>query len=425
MATAKIKLPPKLKPVFLGKARYRGSFGGRGSGKTRSFAKMAAVWGYQFGMAGQEGVILCAREHLNSLEESSMEEIKHAIREEAWLEAYYEIGEKFIRSRDGRIKFLFAGLRRNVDSIKSKARVLLCWVDEAENVMEESWRKLIPTVREEGSEIWVTWNPESKESATHKRFRESTPDDAKIVELNWRDNPWFPDVLDRERREDKEKRADTYDHVWEGDFLIYADGAYYVHEMRKARDDGRIGRVPYDPALPVWTSWDLGIGDSTAIWFAQFCGAEKRLIDYYEACGVGLDHYVSLLKGKPYIYGGHILPHDVQVHELGTGKSRLDTLRALGISDITIAPKLAVDDGIQAARSFIAGAWFDAEKCARGVDALRQYRRDYDDKGKMFKSRPLHDWTSHGADAFRYLAVGHRPSAPRVGPRKRRSAWAA
>ena len=167
MTTATIELPPKLVPVFSGEARYRGSYGGRGSAKTRSFALMTAVKGYQFGMAGTHGQILCAREHLNSLDESSMEEIKTAIRSVPWLDNYYDIGEKYIRSKDGNVKYTFAGLRHNLDSIKSKARILLCWIDEAEPVTEEAWRKLIPTIREEGSEIWVTWNPESKRSATN------------------------------------------------------------------------------------------------------------------------------------------------------------------------------------------------------------------------------------------------------------------
>lgn len=223
----------------------------------------------------------------------------------------------------------------------------------------------------------------------------------------------------------KEMGQDRYDQEFECSWEAAIQGAYYGHEMRAASNDKRICVVPYEKALPVVTAWDLGIGDSTAIWFAQFHGGQKRLIDYYESSGVGLDHYVQVLKGKGYVYGQHVLPHDVEVKELGTGKSRLEVLRELGLTDITIAPKLAVDDGIQAARMFIASAWFDEDKCDRGIEALRQYRRDYDEKGRTFRSRPLHDWTSHGADAFRYLAVGYKPAAPRRHPVKRRGAWAA
>ncbi len=151
MSSVQFKLPPKLVPVFQGEARYRGSWGGRGSGKTRSFALMTAVEGYRYGKSGISGQILCAREHLNSLDESSLEEVKSAIRSVDWLEDYYEIGERYIRSKDGNIKYVFAGLRHNLDSIKSKAKLLLCWVDEAESVSEAAWRKLVPNVREEGS----------------------------------------------------------------------------------------------------------------------------------------------------------------------------------------------------------------------------------------------------------------------------------
>jgi phage terminase large subunit len=406
---AEIELPPKLVNLFDGEARYRVAFGGRGSGKTRSFALMSAVYGYRWGMSGKQGQILCAREHLNSLDESSLEEVKSAIQSVDWLDAYYEIGEKYIRSRDGRVSYVFSGLRRNLDSIKSKARVILAWVDEAENVSEAAWQKLIPTIREEESEIWVTYNPESKHSAVHQRFRVSPSGDVKVCEINWRDNPWFPDVLNQERMNDQKLRPDVYDHVWEGAFLIHVEGAYYTVEMREANAEGRIGSAPYDRSVGVVTAWDLGVGDSTAIWFAQMVGPEVRLIDYYESSGVGLDHYVAILNSKGYNYTDHILPHDVRVRELGTGKSRLETLDNLGVRPITIAAQLNVDDGIQAVRSLLGRAWFDEEKCERGIDCLRQYRRDYDENNKSFKARPLHDWSSHGADAMRYLAIGYRP----------------
>lgn len=202
---------------------------------------------------------------------------------------------------------------------------------------------------------------------------------------------------------------------------IHADGAYYVVEMREAKAEGRITNVPYDRALGVVTAWDLGVGDSTSIWFAQFVGAEVRLIDYYESSGVGLDHYVALLNSKGYIYESHVLPHDVRVRELGSGKSRLETLGALGVRPITIAPQLMVDDGIQSVRSMLPRCWFDEEKCERGIDAIRQYRRDYDDKGMTWRGRPLHDWTSHCADALRYLAVGYKPTSSSWGEPLRRN----
>ncbi|MDE9565911.1 PBSX family phage terminase large subunit [Xenorhabdus bovienii] len=221
---AKIELPPKLIPVFSGDYRYRGSYGGRGSGKTRTFAKMSAIRGYMFAEAGVEGVILCGREFMNSLSESSMEEVKQAIKSEPWLDNYYEMGENYIRTRNRRVWYVFAGLRHNLDSIKSKARILIAWIDEAESVSETAWRKLTPTVREPGSEIWVTWNPEINGSSTDKRFRKTPPDNACIAEMNYNDNPWFPDVLEQERVNDQERLdGSTYAWIWEGAYLENSD----------------------------------------------------------------------------------------------------------------------------------------------------------------------------------------------------------
>lgn len=420
MSTATIKLPKKLAQLFAGNYRYRVAHGGRGSGKTRGMALMTAVKGYEYGSRGESGTILCAREFMNSLSDSSFEEVKGAIESVPWLKNYYEIGQNFIRSKDGRISYAFAGLRRNLDSIKSKARLRLVWIDEAETVSETAWMKLLPTVREEDSEIWVSYNPESKLSATHKRFREDPPDNAKVVEINWRDNPWFPSVLEQERLNDFNKRPDSYEHIWEGAFLTHHDGAYYNIEMRDCRVEGRIGVVKYEPRLPVVTAWDLGMGDSTAIVFAQYHGAEVRIIDFYENSGVGLDHYARVLQDKGYRYDQHILPHDVRVKELGTGKSRYETLMGMGVTPITIAPMLSVDDGIQAVRSMLANCWFDAENTDHLIESLRAYHREYDDQRMTWKGRPEHDWSSHPADAFRYLAVGYRERGSwKSGPLKR------
>lgn len=254
-------------------------------------------------------------------------------------------------------------------------------------------------------------------------------------DLSRRDDGWYSAFLQASKSgllgaaELEEARKvmgdDLYEQEFECSFEAAILGAYYGKEMRGLTEAGRICAVPYSPSLPVVTAWDLGIGDSTAIWFAQFHASQARVIDYYETSGAGLDHYVKLLREKPYIYGAHVLPHDVDVQELGTGKSRLEVLRGLGLGDITIAPKLPVDDGIQAVRAFLATAWFDEAKCGRGIESLRQYRRDFDEKGRTFRQRPLHDWTSHGADAMRYLVTGYRPIAARTQPRKRYSGWAA
>lgn len=210
------------------------------------FAKMSAVYGMRFAEAGRRGVLLASREHLNSLDESSLEEIKEAILSEPFLADYYDIGERYIRTKNKRVSYAFAGLRQNLNSIKSKAKILLNWTDEAENVSEIAWRKLIPTIREEGSENWVSYNPESAESATHRRFITNNPKNCVVTELNWVDNPWFPKVLKDERKEDMEHRSDTYDHVWGGKFLTITDAQIFAgkHEVAEF-EPGNLWDGPY------------------------------------------------------------------------------------------------------------------------------------------------------------------------------------
>jgi phage terminase large subunit len=220
--------------------------------------------------------------------------------------------------------------------------------------------------------------------------------------------------MNQERREgmSEEMIQQEYYCSFEG----VAFGAYYGKQLQSAENDGRIGKVLYETELGVETWWDLGIGDSTAIWFTQSTGREIRIIDYYEASGEGLAHYAKTLQSKPYVYSRHHAPHDIEVRELGSGRSRKETASALGIQ-FDVVPNLPIEDGIEAARSLLSRCWFDRQKCERGLNALGSYHKAYDDKLKDWKSFPNHDWSSHAADAFRYLAVGHKttsakPKAP-------------
>lgn len=198
---------------------------------------------------------------------------------------------------------------------------------------------------------------------------------------------------------------EQYAQEFECSFEAAVIGAYYGRLMQQAEADKRIIGVPYEPTSQVYTAWDLGIRDSTAIWFAQVVGREIRIIDYYEASGVDLGHYVREITQRPYLYSGHIVPHDAQAKELGTGKSRLEVLESLGLKNITVAAMHRVEDGINAVRTIIPRCYFDQVKCSRGIDALKLYRAEFDDKLQALKPRPVHDWTSHAADAFRYLAM--------------------
>jgi len=405
MGTGQIELPEKLIPVFDGEADVRGSYGGRGSGKTRSFAKMTAVRGYIWSMAGREGILLCGRQYMNSLDESSLAEIKAAIRSEPWLDAHYDIGEKFVRTKCGRIEYKFAGLDRNISSVKSKSRVLLCWVDEAESVSNVAWQTLIPTLREEDSELWVTWNPENDDSATNMRFRDSTDPRTKIVELNWRDNPRFPAILERARLKDKAERPDMYDHVWEGAYLKNTEGDYYKRELVSVREQGRILRIP-QLDIPVNSFWDIGNSDGCAVWFHQSVGMEDRFIGYYEAHGETLAHYARELQNRGYIYNKHFMPHDANHKRLSdTNKSVKDMMEDLGLRNIEIVPVITdLNAGIQVTRKHFPTAWFD-ESCKAGIKRLDNYRKKYNARDARWIDEPNKaNGSSEAADAFRQWA---------------------
>ena len=197
-------------------------------------------------------------------------------------------------------------------------------------------------------------------------------------------------------------------------FSAAIHGAIYAKELAAARKDGRIGRVPYDPALPVSTAWDLGVGDSTAIWFIQLLGMEARLIDYYEASGEGLPHYAKVLQDRGYIYGRHIGPHDIAVRELGSGRSRIEVAKSLGIK-FEIAPNVPLEDGIHATRLWLARCWIDETKCKVGLESLQHYRWARNERLGELKSTPVHDFASHGSDALRYAALALKDK-PQVKP---------
>jgi phage terminase large subunit len=421
MSSVRIQLPEKLVPVFSGEAMYRGAHGGRGSAKTRSFAKMAAVHGARCALAGEGGLIVCGREFMNSLDESSMDEVKAAIASEPFLRDVYDVGEKYIRTKDRLIDFAFTGLRHNLDSIKSKSRIRLLWVDEAEPVSETAWMKAIPTVREDGSEIWVTWNPERKKSATHKRFRLDPPDGAKIVSLNWRDNPWFPATLNKTRIEDKTKRPDQYEHVWEGDFVTVVEGAYFAKSLTEAKAQNRIGRVSRDPLMTVRAFWDIGgtgaKADACAIWICQFIGREIRVLDYYEAQGQPLATHVSWMRERGWSKAQCFLPHDGATHDKVHDVSYESALRDAQF-EVEVIPNQgtgAAKMRIEAARRLFPSIWFNAETTEDGRDALGWYHEKRSDDDREIGLGPEHDWSSHGADAFGLMCVAYEE------PRQKRS----
>ncbi len=369
MTAVQVELPEKLIDVFDGEADVRGAFGGRGSAKTRSFAKMSAVRAYMWSSAGREGVILCGREFMNSLDDSSLAEVKHAISSEPWLAEHFDVGEKYIKTRDGRVRYVFAGLDRNIESIKSKSRILLCWVDEAEPVTETAWQTLIPTLREEDSELWVTWNPKKKDSATHKRFRNTDDPRTKVIELNWRDNPKFPDILDRARLKDMRERPDSYDHVWEGGFVTVVEGAYFAKHLTQARAEKRIGRVGIDPLMKIHLFADIGgtgaKADAFTFWAIQFIGKEVRVVNYYEQVGQPIDAHLAWMRENKYTKDRVQiwLPHDGKTNDRVFNVSYESAFTDAGF-EVEVIPnqgKGAAAARIEAVRRMFPSCWFNEE----------------------------------------------------------------
>ncbi|XXJ19862.1 PBSX family phage terminase large subunit [Desulfovibrio caledoniensis] len=402
----KLQIPSKFQGLFR-PYRYKVFHGGRGGAKSRSFARALI-----FKAAEKPLRVLCAREIQKSIKDS----VKRLLDDEIGrmgMRHLFVSTESEIRGVNGSL-FIFSGLRLNPEQIKSFEGVDICWIEEAEAVSERSWRILKPTLRKDGSEIWLSFNPESIMGVIYQEFIANDPPfRSLVVQVNYCDNPWFPDVLREEMEACRAKDEDEYRHVWLGEPVLMSKGSYYGKLLDKAKAAGRVTRVPYDPALLVHTSWDLGVHDSTAIWFFQYHRAgpagERRYIDYYESSGEGLPHYAQVLQQKGYNYGQHIGPHDIKVREWGgSGSSRWDTALKLGIR-FDICPNIPVADGIEAARNAIHASWFDSEHCERGLKALWAYQREWDEINSCFKNKPLHDWSSNGADSFRYSAVGFRP----------------
>lgn len=391
-------------------ARYKILYGGRGGAKS---------WGVARALLAQAATtplrILCAREFQNSIAESVHHLLSSQI-EAMNLGRFYDIQNASISGRNGS-EFVFVGLRNNITRIKSFEGIDRVWVEEAQTVSKASWQTLIPTIRKDGSEIWVTYNPELETDETHQRFVVNPPSDAVVVKLNWDDNPWFPETLRKEKDELRIRDPEAYDNVWLGNCRTTVDGAIYGKELRLAEEEGRIGRVPYDALKPVQTFFDLGWADNTSVWFAQTVGSELRLIDYYSNSQLPIQHYVSMLQNRGYVYGVDYLPHDSRAKTIATGRSVEEIMLSMG-RKVQIVPNLSVFDGINAARTIFNRCYFDREKCHAGIQDLRHYRYDVDPESKQLSGKPLHDYSSHSADAFRYFAVSIQEDVPMARSRR-------
>ncbi len=383
---------------------YRIYYGGRGGGKSINMARALLVKGMAEPLR-----ILCAREIQNSISDSVHRTIADEIHD-LRLDSEYEIQKDRVIGRKvwesgRRTEFLFEGIRHNISRIRSFKGINVCWVEEAVNVTESSWRVLIPTIREENAEIWMSFNPELESDYTYKNFVLNPPPGAIVQEVNWRDNPWFNAKLTREKDALFARDMDSYLNVWEGHCRQQLEGSVYAEELRQATLQERLSTpVPYDPGVPVDAFFDLGWADATAIWFGQKVGFQYRIINYYQSTQKHIGHYLKYLQGLEYIYGTLWLPHDAKAKTVGSELSVEEQIRKQGFR-CRIVPALKVADGINAARTIFPNCWFDPKLCAEGIQCLRHYRYEVDSNTKLFSKDPVHVQYSHGADAFRYLAV--------------------
>ena len=405
MSLSEVEFPVKLECLFK-KSRYKVLWGGRGGAKSWGIARALLILG-----AKSQLRILCAREFQTSIKDSVHKLLSDQVLE-LGLTDFYDVIDRTIRGKNG-TEFNFVGLKNNVANVKSYEGVDICWVEEAQTVSARSWDVLVPTIRKEGSEIWISFNPELESDATYQRFILHSPENAIIQKINWSDNPWFPETLNRERMTLKSRDPEAYNTVWEGLCRQTVDGAVFAREMQMAELEERITKVRYDPTKPVVAVFDLGWADSTSIWFVQFIAQEIRLIRYIEDNQQTISHYLALMQTFGYIYDTLWLPHDAQNKTIGSnGRSIEEIVRAAGFKT-KIIPRTAIADSINAARTIFRNCYFDRDNCYDGLQCLRHYKYEVDPDTKQFSKNPLHDQYSHGADAFRYIGLGVQETRPR------------
>ena len=424
-----VEFNEKLSFLIFESARLKITYGGRGAGKTDGYAIALIILSLKKKLR-----ILCGREIQNSIDESVKETIEGYI-SAMGLDDQFNIQRKSIICKRTGSKFIFSGLKFKINSIKSLAKIDIVWVEEANNTSKTTWDKLMPTIRGKhesdpngmggpfgkGPECWISFNPELDDDETYKRYvlqrdkyapefikNEETGEMERyafVVKVNYSDNKWFPPDLKREMQLLKAADETKYLEVWEGFTKQTLDGAVYAEEIKKTLLEGRRGRVPYDPTKPVYTFWDLGHSDKTAIWFIQRVGMMYNVIDYYENRLKKLPHYIEHLKSLKYNYGTVYQPHDADNETLASRSIKKLTQDA-GFKVIVVQRPAKKAIGINAARTIFELCNFDEELTADGWQCLSRYAFKVNEETGNFSKEPDHDtpW-SHGADAFQTFAL--------------------
>ena len=430
MAALTVDVPRKLAPL-LKPARYKGAHGGRGGAKSHFFAEQLILRCFQ-----RKTRWVCIREVQLTMRESVRQLLSDKI-EKLGLGGFFDVLDNEIRGRNGSL-VIFRGMQSyNAENIKSLEEMDGAWIEEAQTLSSRSLRLLRPTIRKNGSEIWASWNPRYETDAIDEFFRGDEPHpDAVCVDVNWRDNPWFPDVLRDEMALDRRRDPEMAAHVWDGGYEIITAGAYYAKLVAAAEAEGRCGVFPHRAGLTVRTGWDIGVDDYSAVWFVQDDGVQAWVIDYFESNGLGapqiiheaLPEYlddpaermaqmVEIGRPQPFLYGAHFFPHDVKVREWGAGaRTRIQTLMNLGLKEIQRGANQGPDERINAVREVLPLMHFNvgttgqtptpAQKRVRaGLNRVRRYARQFNEAMNTFTSVAAHDVNSHGADALGEWAI--------------------
>lgn len=429
----RVDFPKKLQFLFQ-PSRYKVTKGGRGGTKSWSIARSLLIMA-----AESKKRIACFRETQKSLKESVHQLLEEQIIE-MQMQHLFKVEKAAIYGPHGS-EFVFAGLSdQTASSIKSFEGFDIAWVEEAAKVTKRSWTMLTPTIRRPGSEIWISYNPDLETDVTHVEYGINPPPNAIVVEVNYYDNPWFPEVLRIDMENMKAKDEKLYRHVWLGEPKSTADGAIFVEELKAADESGRICSVPYDRTKPVDVIYDLGFGDPTALGFVQGYGGMLNFIDFYSSASEDITHYVMVANQRGYVIRNHYLPHDSTnniTHRRLAGAADLRNsiptlMQGLGCK-VLLTPALLKPDQMSLARGRWPQVRIDREKCADLIQALRNYEWDRkpttEPDGKPGQRKPIHNWASHPSDMFMNACISidpnGKPDLPKPKPQAPRpaSAW--
>ena len=408
--TVDLVIPEQYKELFQPSKQWRHIVykGGRSSGKSTQIAISRLIKGSHKKLRG-----LCTREIQNSIQESVYKLLCDEI-DKLGLNDWQKFNDKLVNRRTGS-EIFFKGLHNNIQSIKSIEGIDWCWVEEAQSVSADSITTLVPTIRKEGSELIWSYNPLTEHDPVQELIVDKADERTYVAHVN---SDAIEGLLSKEIIAEREKmridNPDMFAHVWLGQPLTSKTGTVFGKQIAQAEIEGRIGSVPYDASAGTYTAIDLGIGDSTAIWWFQMVGQEIHFIDHYESSGEELGHYISIIKNKPYNYTTHFLPHDAKQRELQTGMTRVEFFENNGIHNIEVLRptnfQLGQDDINMIARPKFSKIWIDRDKCERGLKCLRAYHYEYDEKNKLLKDKPEHDWSSHSSSAFIYALIAAQES---------------